>query len=83
MTTKIQKWGNSQGLRIPKDLLDTAGFAVGQEIEIEASGRHILLKKSSRSRRKPCRIDDLLARMPKGVKSLAEVSIKARGQEVW
>lgn len=83
MTTKIQKWGNSQGLRIPKDLLAAAGFAVGQEIEIEANRKHILLKKTARPHRKPPRIDELLAKMPKGVKSLAEVSIKPRGQEVW
>lgn len=83
MTTKIQKWGNSQGLRIPKVMLDTVGFSVGQEIEIKASGHQILLKKTARQRRKPCRIEDLLARMPKGMKSLAEVSLKPRGQEVW
>ena len=83
MTTKIQKWGNSQGLRIPKNVLAAAGFAVGQEIEIEASGRRILLKKPSGRRRKHHRIEELLARMPGDVKSLAEVSIKPRGQEVW
>lgn len=83
MTTKIQKWGNSQGLRIPKDVLDAAGFTVGQEVEIEASGRRILLKKSPRKKRKHYLIDELLARMPKEVKSLAEISTKPRGREVW
>ena len=34
MTTNIQKWGNSQGLRIPKILLDTLNWAEGQPIEI-------------------------------------------------
>lgn len=35
MTTKVQKWGNSQGLRIRKDLLERADLAVGDEVEVE------------------------------------------------
>ena len=31
MSTKVQKWGNSQGLRVTKALLDEAGIHVGDE----------------------------------------------------
>jgi len=31
MLSKIQKWGNSQGIRIPKNLLENWGIPVGRE----------------------------------------------------
>ncbi|MFQ5743536.1 MAG: AbrB/MazE/SpoVT family DNA-binding domain-containing protein [Acidobacteriota bacterium] len=34
MVTKIQKWGNSQGLRLSKELLSNADIDVGDEVEV-------------------------------------------------
>ena len=34
MITKIQKWGNSQGLRLSKDLLSDAGIEVGDSVDV-------------------------------------------------
>lgn len=34
MHTKIQKWGNSQGLRIPKVVLDEIQSSIGDEVEV-------------------------------------------------
>jgi antitoxin MazE len=34
VTTKVQKWGNSQGVRIRKDLLEGADLVVGDEVEV-------------------------------------------------
>lgn len=34
VTTKIQKWGNSQGLRLSKQVLDLAGISVGDSVEL-------------------------------------------------
>ncbi len=34
MVTKIQKWGNSQGLRLSKALLSDAQIAVGDEVNV-------------------------------------------------
>lgn len=36
MTTKIQRWGNSQGLRLPKAILSEADIQVGDEVSIVA-----------------------------------------------
>jgi len=33
MLTKVQKWGNSQGLRLSKHVLDLADIAVGDDLE--------------------------------------------------
>lgn len=34
MITKIQKWGNSQGLRLSKDVLADADIEVGDQVDI-------------------------------------------------
>ena len=34
MITKIQKWGNSQGLRLSKDLLSDADIDVGDSVDV-------------------------------------------------
>ncbi len=34
MITKIQKWGNSQGLRLSKDLLSDADIDVGDAVDV-------------------------------------------------
>ena len=34
MITKVQKWGNSQGLRISKELLSNADIEVGDTVNV-------------------------------------------------
>jgi antitoxin MazE len=34
--TKLQKWGNSQGLRLSKELLSNVGIEVGDEVDVKA-----------------------------------------------
>ena len=34
MITKIQKWGNSQGLRLSKDLLSDADLGIGDAVDV-------------------------------------------------
>jgi antitoxin MazE len=34
MVTHIRKWGNSQGVRLTRDLLSTAGLDVGDAVDI-------------------------------------------------
>ena len=34
MQTKIQKWGNSLGLRIPKSFAEEAGVEAGSEVDL-------------------------------------------------
>jgi antitoxin MazE len=44
MTTKIQKWGNSLGIRLPKVLIESTPFSLGSEVEVEKKGSEIILK---------------------------------------
>ncbi len=43
MLVKIQKWGNSQGLRLSKNLLMDAQLAVGDEVDISVKEGIIIL----------------------------------------
>ena len=44
MTTKIQKWGNSLAIRLPKALFQSGKFAAGSEVTLEEKGAEIILK---------------------------------------
>lgn len=46
--TRIVKIGNSQGILIPKPLLEQSG--IGEEVEIEVQDGHLILRAASRSR---------------------------------
>jgi len=48
MLSKIQKWGNSQGVRLPKALLASVDFSEGDEVEIIAEEDKIIIRPSKR-----------------------------------
>jgi antitoxin MazE len=55
--TRIVRIGNSQGVRIPRNLLEQAGFITnegdstfGQEVELEAGHEGILIRRTRRTR---------------------------------
>ena len=60
MQTKIQKWGNSLGLRIPKSFAKQAGVDVGSEVDLSVEGSDLVV----RSKRRP---RPQLAKLLKGV----------------
>ena len=50
MLTKVQKWGNSQGLRVAKSLLDEVGIHVGDEVDVSVRRGRIIVDPVSRIR---------------------------------
>jgi len=52
MTTTIQKWGNSQAVRIPKSLLETACLKDNEQVQISAVRNQIIIKKAETENRK-------------------------------
>ncbi len=50
MTTQIAKWGNSQGIRLTKEVLETAGINVEDEVMIAAENGKIIIEKNKRHR---------------------------------
>ena len=52
MTTTIQKWGNSQGIRIPKMLLDSVNWSENEQIVIIADNGKLVIEKAKEHKRK-------------------------------
>ncbi|MCM1131896.1 MAG: AbrB/MazE/SpoVT family DNA-binding domain-containing protein [Ruminococcus flavefaciens] len=46
-TAVIQKWGNSQGIRIPKYILQEINWSTDDILDIEIQGNTIVLKKNA------------------------------------
>lgn len=44
MQTRVQKWGNSLGLRIPKALADQLRIAEGSVIDIRTEDRRLVIE---------------------------------------
>jgi len=86
MTTTLQAWGNSQGVRIPKALLAALQLKIGARLELDLSPTKdaIIVKPSHEALplRGRHRLEDLLAKMPRNYKS-QEFFGEARGREVW
>jgi len=76
--SRITAWGNSHGVRIPREVLETADIAPESEVTISAEAGRIVIEPA---RRKPT-LDELLARMRPGDRH-EEVDYGApRGREV-
>jgi len=86
MTTTLQAWGNSQGVRLPKALLASLGLEPGANVEIELTPKKDAIivrpaKAPSRVRGR-YRIEDLVAAIPMGYKT-AGFDWGTSGREVW
>ena len=82
MIAKVQRWGNSQGIRFSKGVMEEAAIAVGDEVEVRVRRGAIVVRPARRVRGK-VRLKDLLARMP-AKHTPAEVDWgKPVGKEAW
>src|SRR6056297_3119929 len=63
MPTKIQRWGNSQGLRIPKEVLVAAKLGVGDAVDVRAVDGTLIVTPLRRVRGRLA-LSDLVAAMP-------------------
>ena len=45
MTTKIQKWGNSLAVRLPKKLIMSLGLREGSEVMVDEREQSVLIKR--------------------------------------
>ena len=83
MLTTIQKWGNSQGVRLPKAILDELFLQENDQVEIETEKDSIIIKRAARKRRAKKSIDELFKDY-KGKYKCEELSSgRPVGKEVW
>ena len=82
MITKIQKWGNSQGLRLSKALLSDAQIDVGDAVEVAVREGNLTIKPLRRVRGR-YDLRKLVDRIPKDYKPTELDWGPPTGQEVW
>jgi antitoxin MazE len=63
VSTKIQRWGNSQGVRVPKSVLTEARLQVGDVVDVRAVDGTLVVTRA-RSRRGRASLEDLVAALP-------------------
>ena len=82
MLVKVQKWGNSQGIRLSKEVLAEANILVGDALEIITTKEHIVIKPARKIR---CKYDlkDLVSKIPSNYKVQEESWGSPVGLEVW
>ena len=82
MLTKVQKWGNSQGLRFSKAILDEAAIRVGDEVRVTVADGRIIVEPAYQIRGR-FDIVKLVAEMPADYQ-VEEVDWgDPSGEEVW
>jgi antitoxin MazE len=66
----IQKWGNSQGIRLPKHILESCELEVGDTLQIEVKGKKLMLSAEDKHKRRgQYKLEELLAQIPTGFKN--------------
>ena len=82
MHAKIQKWGNSQGLRLAKNLLADAQLGVGDEVDISVKDGIMIVTPAKRIRGRH-KLKDLVARIPESYQTNEVGWGGPVGKEVW
>ena len=79
MTTKLQKWGNSLGVRIPKDIIKKAKLKDGKVVSITNVGDSIIIT----SFKKKETLNDLTSKITPENRHEETYWGPAVGNEVW
>ncbi len=81
MVTTIQKWGNSQGIRLPKHLLQAIKWRENEKISIQTKDGKIIIEQAQTTQRK--NIKELFAGF-QGTYESPEIDWgKPVGKEIW
>ncbi len=84
ITTKVAKWGNSFGIRLPLDVINNLSISEGSELLLEQNKDFIKISKKT-----PSLEDVSLATILKGVNpktfegNIDEFFGKPQGNEIW
>lgn len=80
METRVQKWGNSLALRIPKPLASQIGLEPNSPVQLSLRGRKLVIEPRSVD---DLNLDDLLARVTKDNIHGEVDTGPPTGREVW
>ena len=82
MVTKVQKWGNSQGLRLAKRVLEEARISVGDPVDVSTGEGVIVITPVRRVRGKQS-LQELVPRIPKNYRPKELDWGRPIGREDW
>ena len=80
MVTKIQKWGNSLGLRIPKSFAKNVAIEEGSSVDISLEGDRLVIKPIRAAQYK---LSDLLTLVTEDTRHEEILVGDALGKEAW
>lgn len=88
MYATIQKWGNSQGIRFPKVLLDTLGIHENDKVELIQEDDSITIRKVNTTQHKTLeeRLTSFYGKPIDQIPRMEGTELdwgKAEGKEVW
>jgi antitoxin MazE len=82
MVTKIQKWGNSQGLRLAKQVLEDAHLSLGDDVNVTVQDGLIVIAPARRVRGRQS-LEKLVSHIPKDYKAEEMDWGEPVGRKVW
>lgn len=82
METRIARWGNSHGVRFSREVMEQAGLAAGDIVQVEVDEGRVTLVKRRRVRGR-YRLEDLVARIPQDSTAHEEFWGDPVGREEW
>ena len=82
MLARIQKWGNSQGLRFPRNLLNEAQMDVGDEVKVSIRKGQIIVEPVTKIRGR-YDLKELVAGMPEDYQHKETDWGLPVGKEIW
>jgi len=81
VTATISSWGNSQGFRLPKDIMKELHLSVGDKMKVVIENQKIVLEPIKQPREK-YDINTLVKQLPSNYKAHEEFDTKI-GLEAW
>ena len=82
MLTKVQRWGNSQGLRFTKSILEEARVGVGDRVSVSVREGRIIVEPVATVRGRHD-LKTLMSAMPEGYRAEEEDWEPPAGKETW
>ena len=86
MTAVLQKWGNSSGIRIPKQVLVDLNIKVNDKLSIRSVNDEIIIKKENKHKTLEERLAEFFKKPISKIKKLNVEEIdtgNSTGDEIW
>lgn len=81
MTAMISKWGNSQGLRVSKEIMNSLHLTIGDKVDLSVEDEKIIIKPIRQPRIK-YDLNALVAKIPQDYHAIEERTTPM-GREEW